>query len=977
MFRLFFPGKNKAPIVFFLSLMMISHLAISQDTTDPDREAKEEIRQMLLESEAYWYDRPDASLRLSQQAWSQAAETGDSVLITDALNRMGAALYFLGKPDSALIYFRHAYLIGDRRGFKEQTAKAANNIALVFSDKGRYVDALKYLNISLRIDRELKNEDGLAADYLNLGTIYHALKDNNRASDYFTNALGLYQKLNDMDGVLRSYTNLGNVYLQMKVYDTAEDYFSRALQLGRELGNQEMVTSNLNNLGQVYFFRGKYSTALEYYMKVLEEEKDGFNYWSQANTLKNMGEAYERLEIPNEARRNYEKALKLAKKSGSDELTGEILMSLARFYENQNDINTALNYYKSYAAFRDSTLQNLVNQQISHEEDYFELKDKARELNLVQAENELNVLRIKLQKYLIIIFVTLSLLFIMLAGLVWYRLRQNKKRQSLLEEQQQTVLKQKSQLENAYKRLKESKHLYQTLTESIQDALVISQDKKVVFANQELVRLLGYDSMDEIQHLTFRDVIYEEDLETINRNFEARIAGKPAPEEYTFRIKNRSGEIRTVLMHVKPLQYRDKPAVIATLKDITEFQQYEDRLITEKEKAEHATQLKSRFIAVVSHEIRNHLNSLIGITELISDTRLDTEQREYLRIIKLAGANVLRLINQVLDFSRIEARQVSLSPKPFSIRSLVNDVMALQAQKARGKNLGLNRYLDEWLPDYVIGDENLISQILVNFSGNALKFTHKGSVTIRVEKVEPPEDVEGNNMAGNIIVRFSVVDTGIGIEKDKIEELFEPFAQAQAPAGNKGNTGGTGLGLAICKELAELMGGRIGGDSEPGKGSSFWVEIPLKPADTEKGPSSGEKKTGTSAPTTGGKKRILLVEDNPLNQQLALSILERKGYEVVTAINGLEGLEVYAGGKHFDLILMDLQMPVMDGIEASGKIRSFESENNRHATPIIAVTAHPEELENERLRQAGINGHLQKPYTADALINIVQSSISA
>ena len=389
------------------------------------------------------------------------------------------------------------------------------------------------------------------------------------------------------------------------------------------------------------------------------------------------------------------------------------------------------------------------------------------------------------------------------------------------------------------------------------------------------------------------------------------------------------------------------------------IQQLETDLSNIREKADISNRLKSMFLANISHEIRTPMNGIIGMYNVLKQTELTDVQREYLNIINLSGNNLLTIIDDILDLAKIESNQLELEHNIFSLKKELNQVMNLLKDKAKGKGIDLFYKTSPAIPDSLIGDQARLKQIIINLTNNAIKYTKEGSVSIEIELL---------NLKNNIAeLKLSIIDTGIGISHEDKEKLFKAFSQIDSSTTRK--YGGTGLGLAISKHLSSLMNGNIGVDSVVGKGSTFWFTAHLEVDSVIDTPS--ETKLTKEPKEQKERLSILLVEDNLLNQKFASATLRKEGYNIDIAENGKIALEKYKN-NNYDLILMDIQMPVMDGIEATKKIRAIEDKNNiKDKIKIIAITAYVIEKDRKMCLTAGMDEYLAKPFKPKELIDLI------
>ena len=496
------------------------------------------------------------------------------------------------------------------------------------------------------------------------------------------------------------------------------------------------------------------------------------------------------------------------------------------------------------------------------------------------------------------------------------------------------------------------------IVESSWDAIwSIDREGRILTWNSGAAGLFGYTA-DEAVGQSAHLIVPPERAWELDHYLALMLEGEPVTNLETVR-QRKDGGLVDVSLSRSPIVKDGKVIAISVIAlDISQRKRAQEALQQAKDAAEAATQAKSEFLANMSHEIRTPLNGVIGTLELASRTRLTGEQSELLAMAKDSANTLLVLIDDILDFSKIEAGKLQFDSSEFHLRETIANTLRNMALRAKEKELVLSSSIAPDVPEFVIGDAIRLKQVLINLLGNAIKFTESGRVLLGVET----GGLEGDELE----LKFAVADTGIGIPREKQQVIFDAFSQADASTTRK--FGGTGLGLAICSRIVALMGGRIWLESEPGKGSTFFFTAKLRLAVPAAAGASADGAIYRQLVQLGSL-RILVAEDNLVNQKVALRILEAAGHQVVVANSGTEALKKLEE-QSFDLVLMDLQMPEMDGFDTTRAIRESEQRSGIHM-PIIAMTAHAMKGDRERCLETGMDEYISKPVDANELLQLI------
>jgi PAS domain S-box-containing protein len=503
-------------------------------------------------------------------------------------------------------------------------------------------------------------------------------------------------------------------------------------------------------------------------------------------------------------------------------------------------------------------------------------------------------------------------------------------------------------LRQAEGRGEESEQRFKAIFDNATDGILLASGEKRKFdaGNAMICRMLGY-TPEEIVNLGVDDIHTEEDLPFVREQFDKQMRGEITLAT-DIPMKRKDGSVFFADVNAAPIQLHGKTYLMGIFRDVTDRKKVEEGL-------RQASRAKDEFLANMGHELRTPLNGIIGMTSLLQDTEMTLQQRQYVRTVSRSARALLTIINDLLDSSSIETGRMSIEPAPFDLKSAVDDVIQVLTTRALEKGLELTALYSPDAPRRVVGDAGRIRQVLTNLVDNAIKFTDEGRVVVTVECVGKPTKLSDDHAR----LRLSVEDTGMGIPEGGLERIFDKFTQVDATPARR--HGGTGLGLAISKQLVELMGGNLGVNSRPGEGSNFWFILSL-PMQADAAALEGEMEAISS--------RVLVVEDNDVNQEVAATILRKLGCVVEVAGNGKQAVKM-AEITSYDLIFMDCQMPGMDGFEATAEIRRYEEASGHH-TKIVAMTAHTTDEDRDRCLTSGMDDYIGKPATYEDFQKVLQ-----
>ena len=935
--------KFQILLIFFVFIISYNcNAKISQNFNDSLKSIspEEQINRLTNYSKQLKDSYPNLALLYANKALKIADSTELFGAQMSSLTLLGSIHYDLSEYIEAQKIFQEIIERTKKLKNNPYCAYAQHYMGLIYTKHGNYDKAIDDCKVALEIYSSINNKESLALVLKDIGNIYFYWNNKESALNFYTKALKTNEEINNKSEIAACYNNIGRLYTELNNYNTAIDYLNRSLEIKLQLHDTKSYASTYINIGNLYEKKGDFRIAIEYYTKALDIYIESKNKSGASNVYRYLANINSKLENFDQSITYFNKSIDIAKKNNLTNLLMLEYRDLSNYYANINSYLDAYKYNKLYSSIKDSLFNSSTNKQIAkfHEEFNSVLKEKEIVLQ------EKKILRQKFQLTIFLILSSSAFLFL------FFLLKQNKN----IRNKRDKIKKLNEELDKRVQSKTSELQLTQYSIDLATDSIMwLKKDGSFKYINKSAAKLLEY-TVSELMDLTIFDIVSEftphiwteywnqlkeNNFNTIQVYYNTKI-GEKVPVEAVFNYREFNGE-----------EYN-----FTFSRDITERKLYEIKLQDAKEQAEKSDKLKSAFLANMSHEIRTPMNAIIGFSDLIIDSSITDEQKEELSsLLKTSSNDLLNLINDIIDISKIEADEITLEKGLFYVNSLIDDIYSFYKQSNLINENSQINFLMEKGENHndlaIFTDKNRFRQVIQNFLNNAFKYTEKGEISFGYKKI---------NNGGRKLLKFFVKDTGIGIEEKHISTIFNRFTKIED---NKEKIyRGTGLGLSITKKLAEILGGEIGVESTKNVGSTFFFTIPYQKLDKKTVKINTKKESFDDI--NWNNKHILIVEDTPSNYIYLETLLKITNANVSWAQTGEEAIRKIDEEKNLDLILMDIQLPGMNGYEITKIIKAKNKD-----IPIIAQTAYAFADERETSIKAGCTDYISKPIKQNVFFN--------
>ena len=956
----------KNNLTFILLLFVLSFITKANSVSDliPKLDNTKDPNQILLNiniSEKYRDINLDSSKYFIKNAIQIARVINNYELLAKSYKSAGVTYYFLGDYTQALDYYNKSITYFKKLKDLDNVSKIYNNIGIIYESWGDYQSSMSYYLKCLDIEKKLSDTIGIAGSYNNIANTYYYIKKYDKGINYLKKSYKIF-KGNDKKQEANILNNIGKFYETDNKIDSAIIYYKKALEIRKTINDKVGIALSYNNIGYTYFLKKDYSTAIHFYLKSLKFAKKIGSKKQIFSTSDNLSKAYFKINNIDSTKYFLKKCLNLTDSTNFIIYKLDYYLLKSQIYKKQNNFKEALNYYYKYSTLKDSLLnrQKIENTELIYQKFKNRENQKKIEIKNLQIAKDKNETKFK-DKINLILVISITILLILLV-FVFHLFIINKHINNKLKIEsnirkkiQQSLKYTKEKLQNSIKN-KDAEIINQfNYINSILTMLpigVITSDIKgnINFVNKYAALTFGItDTKQAIGINLFSDnrFIKVGLPKYLNKVIETKNTQKIIITDNNSKLK----EPIIYNVTVKLIRNNNSEFLLGLIEDITLQKKYEQNLLKLKDAANESNKLKSIFLANLSHEIRTPLNAIIGFAELLESEDISNEQsKKYLSIIQKNSLSLLNLINDIIDISKIEAGELKISKSITNITDLLKQIYLINKEVSLKNNPNVTIKL--LIPDeelFILTDENRLKQILINLINNAIKFTKKGEIIIGYTK-------NANK------INFFVKDTGVGIPDKDISTIFNRFFQASNQV-EKTNSG-SGLGLAITKDLVELLGGTIKCKSQINKGTEFYFDLPNDFTSLD---NKSENKN-TKIDLTG--INILVAEDNDSNFMYINELLTNNKAKVMRAINGFEVVNILKNNTNFDIIFLDIRMPVVDGISALKEIKKLGIK-----TPVIAQTAYAINNEQEKYIKLGFDDYISKPIIKNQLFDIISKYI--
>ncbi|MDY0076301.1 MAG: tetratricopeptide repeat protein [Bacteroidales bacterium] len=942
-------------------------------STQKQKETESEAIDYLLLAKSFYTKSVDKALEFSEKALRKAKQTDNDSLLAHCYKSLGIANYYAGNSILSIPLYDTAMLYFQQLGDMLEIGNIYNNLGIAYSEVGDFNRAIEMYLLSLKITETQADTVALGRLYNNLGTLYYNLQDQSEALSYFEKSYELYSLRNDSAGMMTAKNNIGLVEINLQVYDSALLTFRESVIIGKRNNDIGGTANSLHNIGWIYAMKNMTDSALFYYKKADEQYEVagmqiGKNYIGIGKCYKDMGEYSKALKA-------YDKALKIGFKTNDRLLRLDAYNELFEIHKASGNKGAALEVVEKYHVLFDSIKTLFDSTAVINIQARFEIDNKRRELIRLQEmqKTQLEMLneqqeKLKFQRilsYASLFFLTVVLAFVYFLTML---LRKNKASQTLLRQQNNELEKARSALSSSHDTLIEQEEILRTLINSTPDIICFKDgESRWLKANDSILTLFNLKGinyrMKTDADLTVYSPLHESAHEScmISDEISWQKAEINRSDE---EIPDAEGKPRIFDVYKIPLFNADgsRKGIIVWGRDVTERKQAEKKLEYALEKAEESDRLKTAFLSNMSHEIRTPLNAIIGFSDLLGDDDITKDEKSrYIKIIQQNGEALLNLIGNIISLARIEAGETDVNLQDTNLNALFQDVNTNYTLILKQRNKTHLKW-EMKLPDQEVTapfDKLKIRQVIINLLDNALKFTEAGSITYGFE---PLLNSEGKIESVNIFVQ----DTGIGIADDQQRNIFNRFTKLNEHS--KKIYSGTGLGLSIVKQYVQLMGGSVRLQSAPEQGSTFSIILPLFKQAKH---TAFMQSNHLAAKYNFSNKEILIVEDVDSNFELLNIVLRPTKAKIHRALNGIEAVNTCNDNASIDLVLMDIQLPLLNGLDATMRIKQ-----TRPGLPIIAQTAFAMSEEKEACFAAGCDAYMAKPISAELMLPVLQELLS-